>query len=160
MESPKNFFKRHLRRPRSPSRPTAENPKTVFRSMVRAEHLRRDQARAGANVQVDLARAAAEDDMDRRWQQEAAEAMERVTREWAGDPNDFAGRLQALILAPPPQPPGFQDRLHRCNRCGRLTELSLDFDAHYCGHCNRWVESKCRDVNCRLCSRRPERPLP
>jgi len=106
METPKSIL-RQLRRPQPPSRPARENPKSVFRRIVQAKLLRRNQARAGANVQVDLGRAAAEDEMDRRWDQEAAEAMEMVNSEWAGDPNDFVGRLRALTLATPPKPPGF-----------------------------------------------------
>jgi hypothetical protein len=111
-------------------------------------------------VRFDPVRAAAEDEMDRKWEEEAAEAMARVARQWPGAPNDLVGQLGALWRAMPPHPLGYHDRRHRCNRCGRRTELSDQYDAYYCGHCNRWVESKCRDVTCRFCSQRPERPLP
>ena len=111
-------------------------------------------------VRFDPVRAAAEDEMDRKWEEEAAEAMARVARQWPGAPNDWVGQLEVVARALPPKPPGFQDRLHHCNRCGRRTELNEQYDAYFCGHCNRWVESKCRDVNCRFCSQRPERPLP
>ena len=137
-------LKNNMSKPRKRVEPGS--PKWVFLQMTQ--------------FHFDPARAAAEDEMDRRWHEEAAEVMARVTREWPGDPNDWVGQLGALWRAMPPHPPGYHDRRHRCNRCGQSTELHDQYDAFYCGYCNRWVESKCRDVNCRFCSQRPERPLP
>jgi hypothetical protein len=77
-----------------------------------------DQARAGAGAADALARVAAEDELDRAWEEGAAEAMVRFRREWAGDPDDWPGQLQALAGTLPPQPPGFQECRHRCNMLG------------------------------------------
>jgi hypothetical protein len=85
------------------------------------------------------ARIAAEDKMDADW---------------------YEARRARTGKSTPPQPPGFQERIYRCNRCGVRTEYNMEFDSSFCRQCNRWVESKCSDPNCDICSKRPERPLP
>jgi hypothetical protein len=123
----------------------AENPKSVFKRVVA---FRPDPARAAAEDATDNARGA-----------EAERIRDRVAREWVGD-DPFERTLAVMRARVPPPPPGFRDRLGRCNRCGRAAEYSLESDAHFCVKCNRWLESRCRDPQCKFCSKRPARPVP
>jgi len=123
----------------------AENPKSVFKRVIA--------------FQPDVARAAAEDAADAAWEAEAARILCRMYRELeGGDPFE---RMMALMEAQlPPAPVGFHDRRNRCNRCGQAAEYSVESDAHLCPRCNRWLEGRCRDPQCKFCSKRPARPVP
>lgn len=85
---------------------------------------------------------------------------ERVAAEDKMDADWYEARRARTGKPTPPQPPGFQERIYRCNRCGVRTEYSMDHDAHFCRRCNRWTEQGCSDPNCDICPKRPERPLP
>ena len=106
----------------------------------------------------DPVRAAAEDAADLKWDADVGEACAKAAMQEGGDCDDIASVMDSLAKALPPKPNGYDDRRQWCNRCGGRMELSEEFDAYYCGQCNRWVESKCGDATCRFCSKRPERP--
>jgi len=108
----------------------------------------------------DPVRVAAEDKMDADWHEAVERAHARVVAEWTGDPDDFVGKLVALMPHIPPLPPGIQERRQRCNRCGLRTERHPDSHARYCWRCNRWIGPGCGNPNCELCSKRPEKPVP
>jgi len=105
-----------------------------------------------------LARAEAEDRMDEEWLEQSLRAWSKYAKERGLTGFDaFMAAKDAPVL---PQPPGFRRRREYCNRCGQRTERNEDYDAFFCGRCNRWMESKCGDPGCMYCSKRPERPVP
>ena len=46
-----------------------------------------------------------------------------------------------------------------CKRCSTCISYSEKFDAYYCERCNIWLEEKCVDPLCDVCSTRPIRPI-
>lgn len=32
-----------------------------------------------------------------------------------------------------------------------------EYDCYYCVGCGEWLETKCSDINCEFCSKRPEK---
>ena len=111
-------------------------------------------------IPYDPERVAAEDAMDADWHEAVRQARAKVRAEWAGDPNDVVGKLQAEMPLIPPWPPGFEERQRKCNRCGLPWEYNPDYDASFCRRCNRWLEAGCRDPNCSFCANRPAKPVP
>jgi ribosomal protein S27AE len=105
-----------------------------------------------------LARAEAEDRMDKEWLEQCLRAWSKYAK--GRGLTGFEAFMAATDAPVPPQPPGFRRRQEYCNRCGQRTEMNHDYDAHYCGRCNRWIDSTCRDPHCVYCSKRPERPMP
>lgn len=105
-----------------------------------------------------LARAEAEDRMDEEWGKRCSRVLSKFTKE-RGLP--WFKAFIAVDRPPlPPRPAGFGRRQRYCNRCGQRTSMNDEFDALYCGRCNRWVDSKCSDPSCMYCSKRPARPVP
>jgi ribosomal protein S27AE len=105
-----------------------------------------------------LARAEAEDRMDAEWSKQWLRVLNKFAKE-RGLP--WFEAFLAVDRPPlPPRPAGFERRRDYCNRCGQRTSMSDEFDALYCGRCNRWIDSKCSDPHCSYCSKRPVRPLP
>ena len=47
--------------------------------------------------------------------------------------------------------------LNHC-KCGEWKLYSEEYDAHYCGKCNEWLEDICTDRECLFCNTRPLRP--
>ena len=43
--------------------------------------------------------------------------------------------------------------------CGHEEIYNAEYDAHYCGICNIWVDVQCEDPQCCYCIDRPETPL-
>ena len=105
-----------------------------------------------------LARAEAEDRMDMEWLEECLRVLHKVAKE-RGLPW-FEAFLAVDHPPLPPRPTGFERRRDYCNRCEERLLMSDEFDALYCGRCNRWIESTCSDPRCSYCSKRPERPVP
>lgn len=105
-----------------------------------------------------LARAEAEDCMDAEWHEECNRVVNKFAKERG------LNCLEAFIAVDrpplPPRPAGFERRRDYCNRCDQRLLMSDEFDALYCGRCNRWIDSKCSDPHCSYCSKRPEWPLP
>jgi hypothetical protein len=105
-----------------------------------------------------LARAEAEDRMDAEWSEQWLQVLFKFAKE-RGLP--WFEAFLAVDRPPlPPRPAGFGRRRDYCNRCDQRTSMSDEFDALYCGRCNRWIDSKCSDPHCSYCSKRPARPLP
>jgi len=48
---------------------------------------------------------------------------------------------------------------YKCKRCKTLNCYSERYDAYFCSRCNKWLESKCKDIKCPFCSERPSKPL-
>lgn len=48
----------------------------------------------------------------------------------------------------------------RCEQCGNPKIRSDQYDAYFCAYCNKWLEEKCTDPNCRYCPQRPDKPIP
>jgi len=46
-----------------------------------------------------------------------------------------------------------------CVRCGLEISYSEKFDAYYCERCNIWLEEKCIDPLCSVCTIRTIRPI-
>lgn len=46
----------------------------------------------------------------------------------------------------------------RCKQCKKKVFYSKKFDCFYCIPCNMWLESKCDDLNCPYCPKRPLKP--
>ena len=46
-----------------------------------------------------------------------------------------------------------------CMKCNGEAEYHEKFDCYYCSKCNIWLESKCGDLFCLFCRKRPTRPL-
>jgi hypothetical protein len=86
---------------------------------------KRRQARAGAEAADALARVAVEDELDRAWEEGAADALVRVRREWAGEPDDWPGQLQALAGTLPPQPLAFRSAVTAATDAGRWRILAM-----------------------------------
>jgi hypothetical protein len=104
------------------------------------------------------ARAAAEDVLDAAWLAEADRIWRRVATQDAG--SDRSERLRAVMKTKlPPQPPGFHERIYRCNRCGQSTECRAEHDAHSCRRCERWTERKWKDAAGEFCRQHPATPL-
>ena len=105
-----------------------------------------------------LARAEAEDRMDVEWHEECNRVLNKFAKERG------LNCLEALIAVDrpplPPRPAGFEQRQDYCNRRDQQLLMSDEFDALYCGRCNRWIDSKCLAPHCSYCSKRPMRPLP
>ncbi|MGA2660504.1 MAG: hypothetical protein ABSH34_23640 [Verrucomicrobiota bacterium] len=104
-----------------------------------------------------LACAEAEDRLDEEWWEQCKRVWRNLENERGLTGFDV---FLAFMKTVPPRPPGFERRREHCNRCGQRTEMNHDYDALYCGRCNRWIESKCSDPACMYCSKRPERPVP
>lgn len=47
----------------------------------------------------------------------------------------------------------------KCPFCYTPKVYSIEYDAYYCSKCNKWLESKCEDKECKFCSKRPDKPL-
>jgi len=47
----------------------------------------------------------------------------------------------------------------KCTKCGNLRIYSDDYDAYFCAHCNIWLETKCSDLFCEYCKKRPKNPI-
>lgn len=107
---------------------------------------------------VRLARAKAQDRRDAEW----AEKWLRVLNKFAQERGlPWFEAFLAVDRPPlPPCPAGFERRRDYCNRCGQRLLMSDEFDALYCGRCNRWVDSRCSQPDCGFCRRRPAKPLP
>ena len=105
-----------------------------------------------------LARAAAEDRVDAEWGERWDRALQKFVDERGLTGFDVFLAIKDAPLPPPPA--GYAQRREYCNRCGQRTEMNPDYDALYCGRCNRWIESKCGDPCCEFCSNRPECPMP
>jgi hypothetical protein len=45
-----------------------------------------------------------------------------------------------------------------CPICHTVRSYSEEWDSFYCKGCNKWLEEKCEDTNCRFCGSRPEVP--
>ena len=104
-----------------------------------------------------LARAEAEDRMDAEWGERWHQVLNKFAKE-RGLP--WFEAFLAVDRPPlPPRPAGFERRQEYCNRCGQRLLMSDEFDALYCGRCNRWIDSKCSDPRCVYCSKRHARPL-
>jgi hypothetical protein len=43
-------------------------------------------------------------------------------------------------------------------KCGEWKLYSEEYDAHYCGKCNEWLEDICTDRDCLFCRTRPLTP--
>ena len=108
----------------------------------------------------DAARVAAEDKMDADWHEAVGRAHAKAVAEWKGDRDDALGVLRAASAHTPPWPPGFQERREWCNRCGQRTERDPNCYARFCRRCNRWIDPRCGDPDCKVCSKRPARPVP
>ena len=104
-----------------------------------------------------LARAEAEDRMDAEWVKQWLRVLNQFAKE-RGLPW-FEAFLAVNRPPLPPRPAGFERRREYCNRCDQRLLMSDEFDALYCGRCNRWIESKCADPHYLYCSKRPERPI-
>ena len=105
-----------------------------------------------------LAQAEVEDAVDDAWEAECNRIYDYLSSE-----HPELDRLEVMDRAFgifPPQPPGFYDRIIRCNRCGAKTEYHPDYDAQFCRDCNRWTEQGCGQSQCSFCGDRPEKPLP
>ena len=105
-----------------------------------------------------LARAEAEDRMDAEWLEQCLRVLSKLVEE-SGLPW-FEALLASKDSPFPPRPAGFKRRQEYCNRCGQRTSMSDEYDALYCGRCNRWIESKCNQAGCVFCRCRSARPLP
>jgi len=46
-----------------------------------------------------------------------------------------------------------------CKRCETEVTYSEKFDTFYCTTCNLWLEERCVDPLCKMCAKRPIRPL-
>ena len=103
-----------------------------------------------------LARAEEEDRLDAAWLERCL-ALTKAAQERG---LAWFEALLAVQESLPPRPAGFERRRDYCNRCGQQLLMSDEFDALYCGRCNRWVDSKCSDPRCVYCSKRPARPVP
>jgi hypothetical protein len=105
-----------------------------------------------------LDRAEEEDSMDAEWSEQWRQALNKFAKE-RGLP--WFEAFLAVDRPPlPPRPAGFERRQEYCNRCDQRLLMSDEFDASYCGRCNRWIDSKCSDPQCGYCSKRPARPVP
>jgi ribosomal protein S27AE len=96
--------------------------------------------------------------MDEEWLERCLRVLSKLVEE-SGLPW-FEALLASKDSPFPPRPAGFRRRQEYCNRCGQRTEMNHDYDALFCGRCNRWIDSKCLDPGCMFCSKRPERPVP
>jgi hypothetical protein len=105
-----------------------------------------------------LARAEAEDRMDAEWIKQGLRVLDKFAKE-RGLPW-FEAFLVVDRPPLPPRPAGFERRQRYCNRCGQRLLMNNEFDALYCGRCNRWIDSTCSDPRCVYCSKRPARPVP
>jgi len=104
-----------------------------------------------------LARAEEEDRLDAAWLEHCltlTQAAQERGIPW------FEAFLAVDCPPLPPRPAGFERRHEYCNRCDQRLLMNDEFDALYCGRCNRWVDSKCSDPICMYCGKRPARPLP
>lgn len=45
-------------------------------------------------------------------------------------------------------------------KCGEPPLYNAEFDAYYCDPCNKWLEPKCGDQDCKFCPPRPKYPKP
>ena len=105
-----------------------------------------------------LARAEAEVRMDAEWGEQWLQVLFKFAKE-RGVP--WFEAFLAVDRPPlPPRPAGFERRQEYCNRCDQRLLMSDEFDALYCGHCNRWIDTRCSDPRCVYCSKRPARPVP
>ena len=43
------------------------------------------------------------------------------------------------------------------NNCEK--DYSEEYDAYFCGTCNKWLEDKCNDPECEYCPARPATPM-
>jgi len=102
--------------------------------------------------------AEAEDAADAQWLRECNNLRQRLELE-----HPDKSWVEVAIIAEkttPPQPPGYSDRIMRCNRCGQKTEHHPDYAAQFCRRCNRWTEAGCGAAECGFCGDRPAKPLP
>ena len=45
-----------------------------------------------------------------------------------------------------------------CESCGSERQYNNKYDVYYCELCNKWLEDKCSDQDCKFCAERPEKP--
>ncbi|MBS3067988.1 HEAT repeat domain-containing protein [Candidatus Micrarchaeota archaeon] len=47
----------------------------------------------------------------------------------------------------------------KCPDCEATQWYSMKYDAYFCKKCNKWLETGCKDPECKFCLERPKRPL-
>ena len=50
-------------------------------------------------------------------------------------------------------------RKYRCPDCGKKGSYKEKYDAYFCSKCNKWLDTKCSDITCEYCSKRPDNPI-
>jgi hemerythrin len=48
-------------------------------------------------------------------------------------------------------------RIKICD-CREVAEYNEKYDSQYCKECKKWLESHCDNIDCGICSQRPNKP--
>ena len=87
-----------------------------------------------------------------------AKALEQLTMNWAGGPDDLLEAQLQLIGAR--KCPPYRACNRSCRRCDGDLLRSRRHDCRYCPHCNLWAKATCLKADCQWCRNRPKTPLP
>lgn len=47
---------------------------------------------------------------------------------------------------------------NKCVFCGSLRTYCENYDVYYCKKCDKWLEDRCNDPDCRYCACREDKP--